>query len=708
MAKGDVSRIGQCWAINVGVAWLFLMTPQMVGAQFFTRVTDVGPIVTDAFLSTGASWNDINNDGWPDLLAFGETSNHFYLNNGDSTFSSLVKEPFIAPLGVGNMGLWADYNNDGYQDLFISNFVTVAGGTQVAPNALYRNMGPPDFDLLAVDLGPAHNASPSASWVDYDQDGDVDLFAAGAARVRNSLTTPDLFYRQDAEGQFLNLSDLSILQERRGIGTHDTWVDYDNDGDQDLFVVNWTFPNELYKSLLMETGNPNRFESITASGLTDEGSVFDIGSSWGDYDNDGDFDVFIPVANASDRLYQNNGDGTFTHITGTPIDARRSVMGVWGDYDNDGDLDLYAGSSRPVLYQNDGAGVFTAAGREAGAIVLTPLALQGGNWGDYDNDGDLDLYLLTYAIPQQRTGTPQRNQLLRNNLGNTNRWLTITCVGTVSNRSGIGAKVSIKSSIDGRAVWQHRYVSGGGSSFVFAGEHRAHFGLGQAATVDSLQIEWPSGIVQVVEGVASNQMLIVTEEVPSGFLRSNFYADQLAASGATTLTVQFTDVSLQDPNTPIVSWAWDFDNNGITDATKPNPTWTYSTQADTTFSVQLTVSNGSTTSTLVRETYITFDNIATGLDTQHNAIPATFILGANHPNPFSHTTTIPFTIAQPSHIQLYIFDLLGRRVATLIDESRAAGRYAVGWEAASMPNGIYVYQLQTTQGMETRQMVLMR
>ena len=198
-------RLSRRWIATGSLACLHLAFASTLQAQFFTRVTDVGPLVTDAFLSTGASWNDINNDGWPDLLALGETGNHFYLNNGDGTFSLLTKEPFSTSLGVGNIGIWADYDNDGDEDLYLGNFVTEPGGTELAPNALYQNAGPPDFDLTAIDLGDGLNASPSASWVDYDQDGDVDLFSAGAAETRNGPPTRDLFYRQDDPTTFSRL-----------------------------------------------------------------------------------------------------------------------------------------------------------------------------------------------------------------------------------------------------------------------------------------------------------------------------------------------------------------------------------------------------------------------------------------------------------------------------------------------------------------------
>ena len=591
---------------------IILLINSVAAAQFFTRATDAGTVVNEPLLSSGASWNDVNNDDLPDLYVLAEDARRFYLNNGDGTFLEITDSPILDNTGVANVGIWGDYDNDGNLDMYLCNFATAPGGNVAAANVLYKNNGLPNFELTEIDIGTAVNASPSGSWIDYDQDGDLDLFTAGAG-FNNGAATSDLFYRNNGGDDFQQLSFLPILKFREGIGTHDAWIAYDNDGDQDLFVLKWRFPNELYRSMLVETGNPNHFELVDNSGLTNEGTQFDLSANWGDYDNDGDLDVFIAfTGNTRDRLYQNDGDGTFQEIANTPVtaSATSSSFGGWGDYDNDGDLDLYvarfaSNPAVPALYRNDGAGEFTRTAQgEVGAILDAVPSPQAGNWGDYDSDGDLDLFILTYAIPPQRNGTPQPNYLIQNEQGNNNHWLKVKCIGQLSNRSAYGARITAVATIGGETVRQTRELMGGASSFVFQGEQLAHFGLGDATAVDSLIVKWPSGHIQILTNVSADQLLHIPEEIPTGFLRPNFFADRMQAADTTSISVQFNDVSLVDPNSPVISWEWDFNNDGIIDATDENPQWTFMAEEDGRFSVNLTVSNGIQAASLLRENYI--------------------------------------------------------------------------------------------------------
>jgi hypothetical protein len=240
------------------------------------------------------------------------------------------------------------------------------------------------------------------------------------------------------------------------------------------------------------------------------------GLTWGDYDNDGFLDLFVPnmirspSPNGNDFLYRNNGDGPFSAVTNTIIvtDALNSEVGVWGDYDNDGYLDLFVTHGQNVqssfLFRNNGDGTFTRVTN--GSPANTPGEYDGACWGDFDNDGFVDLFVTNAAGAQ---GPRLANFLYRNN-GNSNSWLTVKLAGTVSNRSAIGAKVRVKAFFAGAVRWQLRQISGGDG---YGGQNglRANFGLGDATNTDLVRIEWPSGTVQELTNVAVKQFLTVTE-----------------------------------------------------------------------------------------------------------------------------------------------------------------------------------------------------
>jgi len=479
-------------------------------AQFFTRVTDAGGIVTDSARSIGASWGDYNNDGYMDMfVAETERPNFLYVNNGNGTFTTITSGPVVTTWGVYNVGIWGDYNNDGYQDLYVTNWATIAPGGNPGdplPNYLYRNEGPPNYSMSLIDLGNDSTISYSASWVDYDLNGDLDLFCTG------DYNTSDLFYHNDGNDTWAKLSAASG-------GSSESWIDYDDDGDMDLLVINWLSPNELWQNLLNDTGTLHFVQNNTTP-LTNEGNVWDLSVSWGDYDNDGDLDAFMPTIQALNRLYRNEGDGNFQQVSGLPM---VSVFGntnsaAWGDYDNDGDLDLFtvdfsiSGFQVCALYRNEGNGSFQRmTGAEVGDIATAAATSQAAAWGDYDNDGDLDMYVANFAFPYSNSGTPQPNFFFRNNQGSANHWITLTCVGTTSNRAAVGAKVRAKATINGSSYWQMRVISGGATGTVSQNDPRVHFGLGDATLIDSLKIEWPSGAVEIYTGLSADHFYTATE-----------------------------------------------------------------------------------------------------------------------------------------------------------------------------------------------------
>jgi enediyne biosynthesis protein E4 len=329
------------------------------------------------------------------------------------------------------------------------------------------------------------------TWVDYDNDGDLDLFVAnGASETWLGPAQASSLYRNEGNGTFTKITDGPVIEgvERSVSGV---WGDYNNDGYLDLFVANSTLadPSKNRNSLYQNNGN-GTFTKITGSPVVEDSGLHSSGA-WADYDNDGRLDLLVAEWRSSRLLYHNNGDETFTRITqgAVVIDETAAYSSAWGDYDNDGDLDLFVGNldgdapQNSSLYRNEGHGMFTKI--TTGSVVDKSALHASGVWGDYDNDGDLDLD------------------------GNGNHWLKVKLVGTISNRAAIGAKVRVQASLGGAEQWQMREISTGSG---YSGHNLvAHFGLGQAQEAEVVRIEWPSGIVQELRGVRANQTLTVTE-----------------------------------------------------------------------------------------------------------------------------------------------------------------------------------------------------
>lgn len=514
----------------------------------FTQIT-IGAPVEDREFSTGCSWGDYNNDGYLDLMVSNFSiakSLSLYTNNGDGTFSKFTSPEIDQLVSRPFASAWGDFNNDGYLDVYVS----VGGNTGLQPtfwmNLLFQNDGPPNYTFTRITTGDIARDSTgtwSSSFVDYDNDGDLDIYSPPAVRGN-----PELFYVNDGAGVFTrdNAAFLSSNnQANSGVGS---WIDYDNDGDQDLFIPKSGSDiggevNALFQNLLTERGHLG-FLRLTSGPIVAE---FDFGfsASWGDYDNDGDPDVYLSVFNANNALYRNdvNETGLFAKITDGIIvnDGGPSIGSGWADYDNDGDLDLFVASASPgtsSMYENDGAGNFTRLTHsKIGNLATNAGSSSGCAWADYDNDGDLDLYI---ANTSSDNATPDANFLYRNEIGNDNRWLTIACEGVQSNKSAIGTKVWLKANIFGQSYWQLRHVSGSPTGDRSHNSQRVHFGVGAAAVADSIRLEWPSGQVDLytgvhstgfyraVEGVGLNSTVTAVQDdlpsgVPSGFtLQQNY------------------------------------------------------------------------------------------------------------------------------------------------------------------------------------------
>jgi enediyne biosynthesis protein E4 len=330
----------------------------------------------------------------------------------------------------------------------------------------------------------------------YDNDGFLDLFLTDFG---NGNGARNLLFHNNGDGTFSKITNGPVVTDV-GLGYATSWVDYDDDGFPDLLVINNFLSNS--HNFLYHNNGDGTFARILTNAIAKDvwpgGADF---GAWGDYDNDGLLDLFVLDRNgARNRLYHNNGNGAFTNVASgpelNPPSRGWSYSCAWGDYDNDGYLDLfvvnYGGNN--ALFHNNCDGTFTQVSQDPATQHSDGGTCQ---FVDYDNDGFLDLFL--------SGGEPgPLPHLLYHNNGNGNAWLEVKCVGTVANRSAIGTKVRVRATIGGKTFWQGRAIAQG-QPLV------AHFGLGDATSVDTLRIEWPSRTVQEFHNVTPKQILTVTE-----------------------------------------------------------------------------------------------------------------------------------------------------------------------------------------------------
>ncbi len=492
-----------------------------------TAAVNAGPNGS-SFFTGGVAAGDFDNDGLTDLLftRFGDTD-ILYRNLGNGTFNPQTTVAGFTASTPTNGVVSGDIDNDGDLDLYMT------GGVGATRNYLYLNNGSGVFtdagsaNPASLDNGMARNGQ-GATFADYDNDGYLDLMTADWGTLATNSQSR-LFRNLGAAnpGVFEDVTvaaGINVYRSTISSRFSPRFVDLDRDGHMDL-----TFASDFNTSQLFWNNGDGTFTdgTIPANVGTDDNGM---GSTFGDYDGDGDLDWFITNVTAApgvtapfgiwNRLYRNNGDRTFTDVTQEAgvRDSRWSWGTSFFDADNDADFDLIATNGfngegwdfdRTFLWQNDN-GTFSDVS-DASGITDTGQG-RGLAHLDFDNDGDLDLVIVNHE------GVPV---LYRNDDGNLSDYIRIHTEGTLSNRDGIGAFITVTPDLaqpDDIIVWE----IDGGSGFLSQNEHTAHFGLGlNAGPIDRITIAWPSGMVQELSNVSVNQLLHVIEPTLLGDLNGD-------------------------------------------------------------------------------------------------------------------------------------------------------------------------------------------
>ena len=467
-------------------------------------------LASDTSSSPGAAWADVDGDGDRDLYVLNgyaslaaeprAQANRLYLNRGGELVPAR-DHPLTRDTAFSGSAVWGDYDNDGDPDLFVAN-------QRGDHNHLYRNEG--DGAFVRITDGPVVRAggrSFSASWVDVDGDGWLDLHVLNGRDGDGGQV--DFLYRNDGDGTFTRVRDaLPATDTLRSGGA--AWGDYDGDGDPDLFLPVYSGQaNRLYRN----DGDWTFTEVADAAGLVPDPLPFSPPSSvahWIDHDADGHLDLFVGNSRGTiDFLYRNEGDGTFRRVAAgrVGLDATYVSDAAWADLDNDADLDLviavWGGACE--IYLNDGQGALRPAAVEGfGETVVFASSVSPT---DADADGDLDLFLTQWPI-NEAGGAP--NLLYRNDGGDA-AWLAVELEGRRSNRSGIGARITVTARIGGVLRRQVRRITSR-TSWRSTGGLTAHFGLGDAERIERVEVAWPSGAADTLRGpIDPNRRLRITE-----------------------------------------------------------------------------------------------------------------------------------------------------------------------------------------------------
>jgi len=556
-------------------------------SQMFQKITNQ-PLVNEQGFGSGCAWGDYNNDGKLDMIVtsyndFGATTYPLlYKNMGNGNFQLASDNTIMTnSLNQTLACAWGDYNYDGRMDLYIATGLN-------QPDLLYKNMGGGNFTRITNCVPLVNGHSGGVNWTVYNKDGYLDILS-----VQHGT---NLLYKGLPNGDFQQVTTGPIVTDN-GLHRRAVWGDYNNDKYPDLFVANGDFQND---NLYLNNKN-GTFTKITTGPVVTSGG-YGSGCAWGDYNNDGWLDLF--VANSGKNfLYKNNQNGTFTKITSGAIanDEDNSFGCNWGDYDNDGDLDMFVANNygqKNALYRNDGNDNFTRMNGEA--VSTDNSSSVGSAWGDYNNDGKLDLFVVN-----QGNGSQGENDFLFKNTGASNWYLMLKFWG-----GGIGTRVKIRI---GNYV-AIREVSGG-NGCSSQDMPWIHFGLGFLAdnpvsAADSVIVDWHDGTTEILTNVSLNQELDFFGVVP---------VQQISSE-----------------------------------------------------------------------------------------VPTVYSLEQNYPNPFNPVTNINYSIVTGGEVKVTLFDISGKEVDVLVNGVQSPGKYSISYNASRLPSGVYFYRIQAEGFTDTKKMILVK
>ncbi|HXK60936.1 MAG TPA: CRTAC1 family protein [Acidobacteriota bacterium] len=500
----------------------------------------------------GIAFVDYNSDGWLDIFQVNGTrldgppadympTNRLYRNKGDGTFEDTSARAGVDKTGWGQSVCVGDYDNDGDEDIFVAYF---------GDNVLYRNEGNGTFVEVAQEAGVAKNRTrwgSGSAFLDYDRDGDLDLFVAsyidldlktaplpetGPCLYKGVLVAcgpPGLtggvntLFQNNGNGTFTDVSEKARITETQGTyGLGVLVCDFNNDSWPDIYVANDSAPAALYRNNADGTFTDIGIEAGCAFSIDGKPQA-GMGVSAGDYDRDGWFDIFkTNFSGDTSTLYRNItgsfGETAFEDMTfqaGIGLNTRWLGWGCgFVDFDNNGWLDIFlvnghvypevekltteAGyAQRKVLYRNLQNGSFQDVTEQIGGPIIAPSPARGCAFGDFDNDGDLDVLI---------NNVNHNPELLRCESTNGNNWIKVRTIGRKSNRTGIGARVLCTTEQGS----QMAEVTSGGS-YCSQNDFRVHFGVGKASKVQFIEIRWPSGQVDKFQNLPANRLILVKE-----------------------------------------------------------------------------------------------------------------------------------------------------------------------------------------------------